>query len=159
MKPEDLLILLKLASSPDANASVRELERELAISKSVASRSLRRLEANGLVKQDGAERRLDRLALRDFLVHGVRWVSPARVGDFELGLPTAHAAPSLADKLRGDDDPVVMPLAHGPMRGRAVPPIHPNAPAAAQRDAKLHRLLAIVEALGRALLVELEKGV
>jgi hypothetical protein len=43
-----------------------------------------------------------RLALRDCIEHGVRWIAPARVGDFELGLPTAHAAGSFASKLVGD---------------------------------------------------------
>ena len=61
--------------------------------------------------------------------------------------PTAHAAPGLAASFRGDDDPVVIPLRHGPVRGRAVTPIHPSAPGAAARDPKLHELLAIVDAL------------
>jgi len=74
------------------------------------------------------------------------------VGEFELGLPTAHAAAPFKQKLTGDDDPVVIPLPQGPLRGRAVSPLHPLAPAAAAKDPKLHRLLAIVDAfrIGRA---------
>jgi DNA-binding Lrp family transcriptional regulator len=152
VKSEDVLVLMKLAAAGRADATVRELEHDLGISRSVVSKSLRRLEAEGLLQRDGSNRRVNRLALKDFIAHGVRWVAPARVGEFELGLPTAHAGPSLAGKLRGDDEPVVMPLAHGPVRGRAVSPIHPKAPAAANRDPKLYRLLAIVDAfrIGRA---------
>jgi hypothetical protein len=81
-----------------------------------------------------------------------RNVAPARVGDYELGLPTAHAAAVLAAKFTGDDDPVVMPLAHGPVRGRVVRPLHPLAPPAAARDPQLYELLAIIDVfrVGRA---------
>ena len=47
---------------------------------------------------------MNKLGLRDSIEHGVRWIAPARVGDFELGLPTAHAAGPLGGKLVGDDD-------------------------------------------------------
>jgi hypothetical protein len=68
------------------------------------------------------------------------------VGEFELGLPTAHTSAPLKGQLAGDEDPVVIPLPHGPVRGRAVSPLHPLAPAAAAKDAKLHHLLALVDA-------------
>ena len=74
------------------------------------------------------------------------------MGDFELGLPTAHAAGSLSGKFVGDADPLVMPLQHGPMRGRAVTPLHALAPRAAANDARLHHLLSLMDVfrIGRA---------
>jgi DNA-binding transcriptional ArsR family regulator len=149
----DLLVALVLAAHQDAAASVRQVGEEIGLSKSAVANSLRRLRELDLVKDDGhGGRRLNRLALRDCLEHAVRWIAPAKVGDFELGLPTAHAAHVLAKKLAGDQDPVVIPLPHGPVRGRAVSPIHPLAPGAAAKDPKLYRLLAVVDALriGRA---------
>ena len=82
----------------------------------------------------------------------MRWIAPARVGEFELGLPTAFAGASLAGKLIGDADPLVMPLPHGPMRGRAVAPLHSYAPEAAAKDARLHHLLSLIDVfrIGRA---------
>jgi DNA-binding transcriptional ArsR family regulator len=149
----DLLVLLKLAAHQDEVSSVRRIGDDLGLSKSSVSNSIRRLRELDLVKDtDERERRINKLAVRGFLEHAVRWCSPAKVGDFELGLPTAHSAEPLANKLSGDDDPLVLPLRHGPFRGRAVSPIHPNAPRAAQADPKLLRLLAIVDAfrVGRA---------
>jgi hypothetical protein len=64
-------------------------------------------------------RRVNRVALRHCFEHAIRWLVPARPGDFELGLPTAHASEAMA-QLAVADDPVVIPLPHGPMRGRAV---------------------------------------
>ncbi len=150
--PIDLLVVLKLATTVRAMASVRSLEQELGLSKSAAANSLHRLRELDLVKDSPDGRRVNKLLLRDLLEHAVRWIAPARVGEFELGLPTAHAAEPLIGKLAGDEDPVVIPLPHGPVRGRAVSPLHPLAPAAAAKDPKLHRLLAVVDALriGRA---------
>ena len=152
LQSDDVLLLLKLAAHGDARASLRDLASELEIPKSSIALSMQRLKSFGLVKGEGQQRHVDRAELRKFLVHGVRWIAPGRIGEFVLGLPTAHAASPLKEKLRGDDDPVVIPLAGGPVRGRRVSPVHPNAGKAAQRDPKLYRLLAIVDALriGRA---------
>jgi hypothetical protein len=146
LQPADLLVAAKLAVSVEPSPSVRELAAELpGMSKSAVAKSLQRLRALDLVKDDGSQRRVNRLALRDLFEHAIQWLAPARVGEFELGLPTARSSDAIAGKLAGDDDPVVMPLAHGPVRGRAVAPIHPDAPRAAARDPKLLRLLAIVD--------------
>jgi hypothetical protein len=151
--PIDLLVVMKLAAHEGEAASLRRLEDELGLSKSAVANSLQRLRELDLVKDDPLHgRRVNKLLLRDCLEHAARWIAPAHVGDFELGLPTAHAMDSLRQKLLGDDDPVVIPLPHGPMRGRAVSPLHPLAPAAAARDPKLYRLLAVVDSfrIGRA---------
>jgi hypothetical protein len=150
--PIDLLVALKLVAHDGEPSSVRQLEEELGLSKSAVANSLHRLVALDLVKNEPTGRRVNKLLLRDCLQHAVRWIAPAHVGDFELGLSTAHTNPGLKEKLVGDDDPVVIPLPHGPVRGRAVSPLHPLAPAAAAKDAKLHRLLAVVDAfrIGRA---------
>jgi DNA-binding Lrp family transcriptional regulator len=147
-----LLVALKLVARSDASIPVRRLADELGLSKSSVAIALRRLQGIGLLVVDHAKRRIHRLALRDCLERAARWAAPAVLGDWELGLPTAHAAPRLASRLRGDEDPVVMPLPHGPVRGHAVTPLHPNAPAAAQRDPTLYELLTVVDALriGRA---------
>jgi hypothetical protein len=151
--PIDLLVALKLAAHEGEAATVRQLEDELGLSKSAVANSLLRLRELDLVKDDPANgRRVNKLLLRDCLEHAARWIAPARIGEFELGLPTAHAVESLKRKITGDEDPLVIPLPHGPSRGRAVTPLHPLAPEAAAKDPKLYRLLAVVDALriGRA---------
>jgi hypothetical protein len=152
LSSSDLLVLLKLAASDDASASVRDLAGDLGISKSAVALSLKHLDDLELTKGEPPNRCVNKLAARDLLENAARWIAPAKVGDWELGLPTAHSEPHLAARFRGDADPVVLPLPHGPLRGRAIPPLHPQAPAAAARDPRLHRLLAIVDALriGRA---------
>jgi DNA-binding transcriptional ArsR family regulator len=145
----DVLILLKLVANEALNLSIRELARQLgSVSKSAVDISLRRLVSHGLLRiaPDGS-RQVNRLAARELLERAIRWIAPAVIGPFELGLETAYAAAPLAQRLIGDSDPLVMPLPEGPVRGRAVKPLHPGAPTAAKNDPKLHELLAIVDAL------------
>lgn len=146
LQPVDVLVVLKLAALGDAEASVRELDEQLGVPKSTISLSLRRLREHHLLREVGGRRRLQRIALRDLVETGIRWIAPAEIGDYELGLPTSHAAEPLASHLRGDPDPLVIPLPHGPARGRAVTPIHALAPRAAANDEKLYRLLVIADA-------------
>lgn len=151
----DLLVLLKLAASPAADhrdppaspETIRDIAAALEVSKTLVGRSVQRLRAQSLVVEEGDRRRLNRIMLRELFVHGVRWIAPARLGKVVLGMPTAHAASPLAERLPGDPDPVVIPLEEGPMRGRSVTPIHPCAGKAASKDRKLHELLAIVDGI------------
>lgn len=146
LQPVDVLVALKLAALGDADISVRDLDEQLGVPKSTISLSLRRLREHRILREVGGKRRLQRIALRDLVETGIRWIAPAEIGDYELGLPTSHAAEPLASHLRGDPDPLVIPLPHGPARGRAVTPIHPLAPQAAASDEKLYRLLVIADA-------------
>jgi hypothetical protein len=152
LQPVDLLVILKLVALGRPSASVRLVAEEIGLSKSAVALSMHRLEALGLLRNEGDHRHINKLALRQCLEHAVRWIAPAEVRGSRLGLLTAHAAPPLASKLIGGDDPVVIPLPHGPARGRAVTPLHPLAPRAAARDPKLYALLALVDSfrIGRA---------
>jgi tetratricopeptide (TPR) repeat protein len=142
----DLLVILELAALGRPPTPVRLVAERIGLPESAVALSFHRLEAMRLLRQEGEYRRINKLALRQCLEHAVRWIAPAEVGGAELGLLTAHSAQPLASRLIGDDDPVVIPLPHGPARGRAVTPLHPLAPGAAARDPKLHTLLALVDA-------------
>jgi DNA-binding Lrp family transcriptional regulator len=146
LQASDLLVILKLVAIGRPAAPVRLVAEALGLSKSAVALSVRRLETHGLLRGDGDARRVNKLALRECLESAIRWIAPAEVGGTEVGLLTAHAAPSLAARLIGAEDPVVIPLPSGSSRGRAVTPLHPLAPRAAARDAELYALLALVDA-------------
>jgi hypothetical protein len=149
LQPLDVMVVLALASaaSDQPKPTVRSLAAALEVSSSAVHRSLRRLVARSLVVDEPDGRRLNRLHVRNFLIHGVPWIAPAALGKIVLGVPTAHAASPLSERLRGDDDPVVIPLDEGPVRGRAVRPLVPSAGRVAARDPRLHELLAIVDGI------------
>ncbi len=117
-----MLGIVKLAAIGRAAGPVRLLADELSLSKSAVALSVHRLEALGVLRGEGDTRRINKLALRHCLEYAIRWIAPAEVGRIKIGLLTAHAAPSLAARLLGDDDPVVIPLPRRPSHGRAVTP-------------------------------------
>ena len=91
--------------------SVRGLALSTGISKSEVSMALKRCYANGLAKRDrhsGAPR-VNTKSLCEFIVHGLRYVFPAKPGDVTRGIATGFAAPVLQDKLMSAGELVPVP--------------------------------------------------
>ena len=64
------------------------------------------------------------------------------------GVPTAHAAPPLNARIAPSaDPPPVWPSIAGSVRGMALIPLYPTAPAAALRSPALYENLALFDAL------------
>ena len=146
MKGQDVLVALKLLCWRSANWSYQELARELGLSASEVHAAVKRCMESGLVSRH--TKLANQEALKEFLVHGVRYVFPASPGGVVQGLPTSYAAPPLSEKMRFDvREAPVMPLPGGPVRGPEVKPLYRSAPWAASHDAQLYELLALVDAL------------
>lgn len=151
MKGQDILVLLKLAARGGQDWNYAGLAGELGMSASEVHAALKRSLLSGLYNPN--TRRENRMALIEFLTHGVRYVFPAQPGPIRTGLPTSYAAEPLSRRIQFDpQEAPVMPLLHGPCRGPEIAPLYPSAPTAAKNDERLHRLLALVDALrsGRA---------
>ena len=144
-----MLIGLKIAVSQAQPLGYERLAEDLGVGLSSAHRSVQRLIEAGLLT---SERRVNRAALLEFVLHGVRYAYYTKPGELTRGLPTAHAAPPLADIIRSSDEIPVWPDPEGTVRGYAVIPLHKSVPEAAKRDPSLYELLALVDAIriGRA---------
>ncbi len=140
-------MLLKLLCRPvDDGWTYQELADELVMSASEVHAALKRCHEAGLYNPH--TRHPNEPALREFLVHGLRYVFPARPGPIVQGLPTSYAMEPLKHKLRFvQAEAPVMPLPGGPSRGPEIKPLYTSAPKAAKRDPRLHELLAVVDAL------------
>lgn len=154
LKPQDLVVLLKLASAPTASFTYASIGKALFISASEAHASLTRARVAQLVMSDHTERiEIVRDAFREFLLHGARFAFPAIRGPLVRGTPTAHASPALHDLLvQSEEPPPVWPYAKGSVRGVALHPLYPSVPRAAEIDSRLYQALALFDALrtGRA---------
>ncbi len=151
IKPQDILVLLKLASNENKNWRNVDFAQELGISNSEVGMALERARNVGFV--DASKRKLLAAPFIEFLKHGLKYVFPARPGAMSRGVPTAHSAPPLADEIVSEEnDQYVWPYDEGQLRGQSIPPLYPSVPQAALKDSKLHELLALVDALrvGRA---------
>ena len=85
MKEQDVVILLKKLTSKGRNLSVRKLAEELKMSASSVSESLERSKKAQLV--DRNKKRVNTLALQEFMVHGLGYVFPAETGRVIRGIP------------------------------------------------------------------------
>jgi predicted nucleotidyltransferase len=154
LKPQDVLILLKLVALGREPWTYQRLAVELSISQSEAHAGVRRAAAAKLMSDaTAAGGRPVLAALAEFLIHGVRYAYPLERGGLTAGIPTSYAAPPLNKVIvQPNEPPPVWPYAQGTVRGYSLEPLYPSVPAAAARDASLYELLALVDAIrdGRA---------
>ena len=154
LKPQDLLVLLKVAVHPPRRWTYAALGEALSMSASEVHASVRRAVASGLaVAPARGEWSPVRPNLLEFVLHGVRYIWPAALGPIKRGVPTAFGVEPLASVVTAA--PGEAPVwAHpaGSAKGPTLSPLYRTAPQAALADPALHRLLALLDALrtGRA---------
>lgn len=154
LKPQDLLVLLKVAAHPPQRWTYAGLGEALSMSASEVHASVKRAVASGLaVEAARGNWSPVRPNLLEFMVHGVRYIWPATPGPVKRGVPTAFGAEPLTSHLTAA--PGEAPVwAHptGSAKGPTLSPLYRTAPLAALVDPALHRLLALLDALrvGRA---------
>lgn len=146
LKPQDILVLLKLAISEES-PSYHTLARELGMSSSEIHKALKRATSARLATRAGNSVRPLRPALVEFLAHGIRYAFAPERGGPTRGMPTASAAPPLDQHLSPPDPPPVWPDPEGSVRGFAFSPLYRSAPQAARNDPALYELLALVDAV------------
>ncbi len=154
LKPQDLLVLFKVAAHPQQRWTYAALGKALSMSPSEVHASVKRAVAAGLAIARGrGDWSPVRPALQEFALHGVRYVWPALLGPVKRGVPTGFGAAPLASKITAaPGEAPVWAHPSGSAKGPSLSPIYPTAPQAALADPKLHRLLALQDALraGRA---------
>lgn len=154
LKPQDLLVLLKVAAHPPQRWTYAALGEALAISASEVHASVKRAVASGLaVAPSRGEWSPVRPSLLEFVLHGVRYIWPATPGPVKRGVPTAFGAEPLASQLTvAPGEAPVWAHPSGSAKGPTISPLYRTAAEAALNDPALHRLLALLDALriGRA---------
>lgn len=151
LKAQDIVVLLRVASW-QGEWTYPKLADSLEMSASEVHAAIRRAQESGLF--DGAQRRVVQQSLMEFLEHGLRYVFPIVRSGIGRGMPTAHAAPPLSDRISagGTDLPPVWPDSKGEGRGETWKPLYRSVPAAARKDQRFYEIMTLVDALrgGRA---------
>ena len=152
LRPQDVLLCLKLGVSPEAFTTYASLGFELGIGESEAHRSAKRAAEARLL--DPERRQVHRANLTEFLVYGVPYAFAVRRGPLTRGLPTGIGASPLREHFATTqpNELPVWPDENGTVRGCALDPLYPSVPEAARRDRQLYEVLALLDALreGRA---------
>ena len=153
LKPQDIVVALKLCTYPNERPPFSVLANELSLSPSEVHAAFGRLRASRLLHGPGLKDQLNISALEEFLIHGLKYVFPAEHGDVTRGIPTSYAAEPLKSEIAMSNDfPPVWPWPEGDTRGIGLEPLYRKVPRAALRDPGLYQLLALVDAIreGRA---------
>ncbi|MEP7042529.1 MAG: MarR family transcriptional regulator [Dokdonella sp.] len=149
LRPQDLVVLLRLALEHGPAPSYAALGSELGMTASEVHAAVERAVSAQLAQKDsGGKATVLRSALRPFLQHGARYCFPATRGSLTRGVPTGYAAAPLKDSIRPGSDPLpVWPSKNGTVRGMALYPLYPTVPEAALRNPALYELLALFDAV------------
>lgn len=146
LRPQDLIVALKLALLGERPFTYAWLATELAIASSEVHASVSRALLARLLTDESGSIRPIRAAVREFVLHGVRYAFPAVTGPMTRGTPTAHGAPIFRERFQTEETPV-WPMVNGAARGPALYPLYSNLPIAAFRDPKLYDMVSLIDAL------------
>ncbi len=148
LKPQDILVLLKLVAQGDMSWVYSRLAMELSMSSSEIHAAMKRASSAGLMIDKGEAMMPDAKNLEEFIVYGVKYAFAPERGEICVGIPTSYAAKPLCDRIIYDDaKPPVWPDDNGKVQGIAFRPLYPSVPDAARLDATLYELLALVDAI------------
>jgi len=145
MRPQDIVVLLKILSMQNQNWHNIDIANALKLSPSEVSEALNRCKIARLI--DGRKRSINANSFKEFLIYGLKYVFPVEPGAVVRGIPTAHSAPPISEKISQGGDIYVWPFAKGIKRGQAIEPLYKTIPEVAQDDKTFYELLAITDTL------------
>ncbi|AFY69327.1 hypothetical protein Pse7367_1029 [Thalassoporum mexicanum PCC 7367] len=145
LKPQDIVVLLKLYIYQSLMWTYSELADELYMSSSVVHASTKRCIDSGLY--DMYYNRVMRRPLYEVIVYGVKYIFYTQPGKIVRGIPTAHSAEPLKSKILDDSNKYVWASPDGWERGQEIKPLYKSVPKAVKKDPELYALLSLVDAI------------
>jgi len=160
LKPQDIVVLLKVLARQKKNWSYNELALELDMSASEVHAAIKRALEAGLAVKQGDGIWPHSRNLEEFIVHGLQYVFVPKRGEMTRGVATAYAAEPLSEYIVGDDEPTpIWPDAEGDVRGMSFSPLYRSVPSAARNDPELYEWLVLVDAIRGGRVREKQKAV
>lgn len=146
LKPQDIVVLLKVHSWQPPDWKYNDLATSLGISASEVHAALKRCEISRLYERE--DKRVLKTPLLEFLIHGLKYVFPSVPGAISRGIPTAHSAEPLKSQfLDSSDVPYIWAYPTGQVRGQVIEPLYRSVPDAVQNDPNLYELLTLIDGI------------
>ncbi|GAB3511051.1 hypothetical protein [Emticicia fontis] len=163
MRPQDIAILMAIVAdtaiitikpkkTDDSNtkfsiplANNKKIAQMLNISESEVSESLHRSSFSGLIDSP-KRKKINKKALMDFLLYGIKYVFPTRPGSIVRGIATAHSAEPLKSIIVSEEY-YVWEHPEGNIRGQIIEPLYPTIPSIVSQNNKLYELLSLIDAI------------
>ncbi|NJM77812.1 MAG: hypothetical protein HC852_21090 [Acaryochloridaceae cyanobacterium RU_4_10] len=146
LKPQDVVILLKVHVFKKSTWTYEELANSLGMSASEVHAGLKRCVTSGLY--GASSKQIRPQAVLEFLIHGLKYVFPAQPGVLGRGIPTAHCAEPLKSLLSSSaESAYVWADPSGTVRGQTIAPLYKSVPVAVKKDPALYELLSLLDAI------------
>ena len=157
MRPQDIVILLKILTLSNDDWTLSDISEALDISIGEVSGSLERSRIAELVNQ--SKRKINKLALKEFLIYGLKYVFPAQIGATVRGIATAHSASPVKEQISEGKDIYVWSYSRGTRRGNSILPLYKTVPKIVGTQPELYEYLVIVDTLRTGKVREIEIAV
>ncbi len=145
MRPQDIVVLLKIIVKGDGLWQNKDLAAELYISPAEITESLNRSGLAGLIDSE-KKKKVYRQSLMEFLEHGLHYVFPALAGSLANGLYTAHSHPYMQSRFQSEFN-YVWSDPRGEVRGLSIEPLYKKQVGAAKLDSTLYLMLALIDVI------------
>jgi hypothetical protein len=149
LKPQEVLVACKLLVLRRSDWTFASLAASLGMSTSEVFNTVGRARAAGLLSPTTVKPIVVRPQLLSLATSSVRDVFFARRGALASGVPTGTSATCLQGLFPGPGRGVAQvwpcPSAKRVVTGESILPLYPSVPLACQRDARLYRLMALVD--------------
>ncbi len=146
LKPQDIVVLLKIHSARSHVWKYAELAGSLGMSASEVHAALKRCQVAGLYEP--SSKQIRNQAVLEFLIHGLKYVFHAHPGPLSRGIPTAHSAEPLKNLLiTNSDSTYVWADPSGTVKGQTIIPLYKSVPVAVKNDPELYELLSLIDAI------------
>lgn len=149
MKPQDILVLIKIFLKESGSWTIARLAHELYMSSSEVHAGIKRLKAARLVSENIKKAVVPNLnSMEEFFIHGFKYVFPAEIGKEVRGMPTSHSALPLSESIASaEDDALVWPYEFGNVRGKSIVPLYRSVPKAAELDEDFYKILVLLDGI------------
>lgn len=156
LKPQDVMIALKIVAMHQREWKYSEAALELGMSPSEVHSGVRRLKRCSLITElrmsagAGVQKMHlpDMANLKEFLRHGIRYVFPAVLGEPAFGLPTSYGVVHLYEGFASAHSFIpVWEHEGGDYSGVSLKPLYSSAAKACINDFRLYELLSLTDAL------------
>lgn len=159
LKPQDLVVALKVLTKGKDKWNQRELAQSLGMSLSEVNGAIRRAIQAGLMIGGESKNQAPQAvpyALQEFIKHGVRYSFPVERGSITRGIPSGTVGAQLegeVSKLKENEIPV-WPSSQGKVRGVGIKPLYRSIPDVVEKEENkdLYCMLSLVDMIrdGRA---------
>jgi len=160
LKPQDIVVLLKVLSRQKEKWSYNELAVELDMSASEVHAAIKRALEAGLAIKQGDDILPNSRNLEEFIIHGLQYVFVPKRGELTRGVVTSYASAPLKEYFVADEEPPpIWPDAEGDVRGMSFSPLYRSVPGAAKNDPELYEWLTLVDAIRGGRVREKQKAI